>query len=78
MQTVARSMTFPEAVRFRAERGLSDAVVRAARMSRVSTSEYVRRTVRAQLLADGVPLPPVGNDSGPDRPAPSAALRSAA
>ncbi|MGU3538892.1 hypothetical protein [Methylobacterium sp. A54F] len=77
MQTVARSMTFPEMVRFRAEHGVSGAVMQAARRSRTSTSEYLRRALRAQLAADGVPLPPIGND-GPDRHPPAAALRSAA
>jgi hypothetical protein len=78
VQTAVRSMTFPEAVRFRAERGLSDAVVRAARMNRVSTSEYVRRTVRAQLIADGVALPALDDGDGPRTPPPASALRRAA
>lgn len=78
MQTAARSMTFPEAVRFRAERGLADAVLRAARMNRISTSEYVRRTVRAQLLADGVALPAVDGGDGPFTPPSAPAMRQAA
>ena len=74
-----RSLTFPEAVRFRAERGLAQAVVRAGRQQRVSTSEYVRRTVRAQLLADGIHLPPILDDgTGPHPSGPAAVMRSAA
>ena len=73
-----RSLTFPEALRFRAERGLSDAVVRAARQNRVSTSEYVRRTVRAQLVSEGFKLPPISDDDGPGPAGPAAALRRAA
>ncbi|PXW59831.1 hypothetical protein [Methylobacterium sp. B4] len=59
MQTAARSMTFPEFVRFRAERGVADAILEAARKRRTSTSEYLRHALRAQLVADGVNLPPL-------------------
>lgn len=59
MQTVARSMTFPEFVRFRAERGVADALLEAARKRRTSTSEYLRHALRTQLVADGVNLPPL-------------------
>ena len=66
MQT-ARSMTFPEMVRFRAEQGVSGAIIQAARRHRTSTSEYLRQALRAQLAVDGVPLPDLDND-GPSAP----------
>ncbi|CAO4142235.1 hypothetical protein [Methylorubrum thiocyanatum] len=59
MQTAARSMTFPEFVRFRAERGVADAILEAARKRRTSTSEYLRNALRTQLVADGIELPPL-------------------
>ncbi|MBA9071493.1 hypothetical protein FHR71_005273 [Methylobacterium sp. RAS18] len=59
MQTAARSMTFPEFMRFRTERGVADAVLEAARKRRTSTSEYLRSALRAQLVADGIALPPL-------------------
>lgn len=59
MQTAARSMTFPEFLRFRAERGVADAVLEAARKRRTSASEYLRHALRTQLVADGVDLPPL-------------------
>ena len=59
MQTAARTMPFPEFVRFRAERGVADAILEAARKRRTSTSEYLRHALRAQLVADGVNLPPL-------------------
>ena len=59
MQTAARSMSFPEFVRFRAERGVADAIVEAARKKRTTTSEYLRQALRAHLVADGVSLPPL-------------------
>ncbi|WP_375408945.1 hypothetical protein [uncultured Methylobacterium sp.] len=59
MQTVTRSMTFPEMVRFRTERGIADAINAAARQHRTSTAEYLRRALREKLEADGVSLPPL-------------------
>ncbi|KQQ14805.1 hypothetical protein ASF53_09315 [Methylobacterium sp. Leaf123] len=67
MQTAARSMTFPEFMRFRTERGVADAVLEAARKRRTSTSEYLRSALRAQLVADGIALPPL--DMPPHREA---------
>ena len=67
MQIVSRSMTFPEMVRFRTERGLTDAINMAARRNRTSTSEYLRRALREKLEADGVSLPPL--DAADDRQA---------
>lgn len=57
MQPAARSMTYPEFVRFRAENGITDAIVQAARRSRITTSEFLRQAVRAKLTDDGIPLP---------------------
>ena len=57
MKTAERSMTYPEFVRFRAEGGISGAIVQAARRSRITTSEFLRQAVRAKLMADGVCLP---------------------
>lgn len=59
MQTAARSMSLPEFVRFRAERGIADALLEAARKRRTSASEYLRHALRTQLVADGVDLPPL-------------------
>lgn len=59
MKIAERSMTYPEFVRFRAEDGISDAIVQAARQHRITTSEFVRQAVRARLAADGVFLPPI-------------------
>lgn len=72
-----RAKNFPEIVRFRAEPGLTGAIVGAARQQRTSAGEYLRRALRAQLVADGVNLPPL---DGPDdhTPAPAAAARIAA
>lgn len=59
MQTVVRSMTFPEMVRFRTERGIATAINAAARQHRTSTAEYLRRALREKSEADGVSLPPL-------------------
>lgn len=59
MKIVERSMTYPEFVRFRAENGVADAVLEAARKRRTSASEYLRHALRTQLVADGVDLPPL-------------------
>ncbi|KAB1068138.1 hypothetical protein [Methylobacterium planeticum] len=59
MPLTVRSMTFPEMVRFRAERGIATAISAAARQTRTSTSEYLRRAMREKLEADGVSLPPL-------------------
>ena len=67
VQTAARSMSFPEFVRFRAERGVADALLEAARKRRTSASEYLRHALRTQLVADGVDLPPL--DTAPNRDA---------
>jgi len=48
---------FPEAILFKAERGLRAALLEAAQKERQSASEYVRRRLRAALQADGVALP---------------------
>ena len=48
---------FPEAILFKAERGLRAALLEAAQKERQSASEYVRRRLRAALLADGIELP---------------------
>jgi hypothetical protein len=47
----------PEAILFKAERGLRAALLEAAQKERQSASEYVRRRLRAALLADGIALP---------------------
>lgn len=75
MKTADRSMTYPEFVRFRAENGISGAIVQAARQSRITTSEFLRKAVRAKLQADGVDLPPL---DGPDDHTPAPAARIAA
>ena len=62
MPSPSKTQNFPATVRFRAEPGLSTAVAQAARLNRTSAGEYLRRAVRAQIRADGVPLPPVGAD----------------
>lgn len=49
---------FPEAILFKAERGLRAALLEAAQKERQSASEYVRRRLRAELQADGIELPP--------------------
>ena len=48
---------FPEAILFRAERGLRAALLEAVQKERQSASEYVRRRLRAALQADGIALP---------------------
>src|SRR6516162_7237231 len=48
----------PEAILFKAERGLRAALLEAAQKERQSASEYVRRRLRAELQADGIELPP--------------------
>ena len=59
MSAYNRSKNFPEIVRFRAEPGLTGAITNAARQQRTSAGEYLRRALRAQLVADGVSLPPL-------------------
>lgn len=59
MRALNKSFRLPEVLNFRAEHGLSNAVVEAARRQRTSASEYLRRAVRNTLVQDGVPLPPV-------------------
>jgi len=49
---------FPEAILFKAERGLRAALLEAAQRERQSASEYARRRLRAALQADGIELPP--------------------
>lgn len=66
MQTAARSMSLPEFVRFRAERGIADALLEAARKRRTSASEYLRHALRTQLVADGVELPPLDSTATRD------------
>ena len=61
MKIAERSMTYPEFVRFRAEDGISGAIVQAARQHRITTSEYLRQAARAKLKADGVELPDLGS-----------------
>ncbi|TXM65784.1 hypothetical protein [Methylobacterium sp. WL120] len=60
MKIAERSMTYPEFVRFRAEDGISGAIVQAARQHRITTSEFLRQAVRAKLTAEGVELPDLG------------------
>ena len=60
MKITERSMTYPEFVRFRAEDGISGAIIQAARQHRITTSEFLRQAVRAKLTADGVQLPDLG------------------
>ena len=50
---------FSKPVRFRAEPGLNHAVAKAARQARTSSADWMRRALRAQLVADGVNLPPL-------------------
>jgi len=57
MKIAERSMTYPEFVRFRAEDGISGAIVQAARQRRITASEFVRQAVREKLTAEGVKLP---------------------
>ena len=59
MKIAERSMLFPEFVRFRAEDGIMEAVLLAARQHRITTSEFLRQAVRAKLAAEGVALPPL-------------------
>lgn len=59
MSVYQRAKNFPEIVRFRAEPGLTAVIVDAARQHRTSAGEYLRRALRAQLVADGVALPPL-------------------
>lgn len=59
MSTYHRPKNFTEIVRFRVERGLTGAVADAARQHRTTAGEYLRRALRAQLIADGVGLPPI-------------------
>lgn len=60
MNIFDRAMTYPEAIRFRLEDGMSNVIVRAAQERRISVSEYVRTAVRTKLTADGVRLPELG------------------
>ena len=55
---------FPEAILFKAERGLRAALLEAAQKERQSASEYVRRRLRAALQADGIELPPFEPETG--------------
>src|SRR3954469_23896706 len=55
----SKAMAFKETLRFRVEPGITRAVVEAARRERVTTSDYIRRALRARLVGDGVGLPPV-------------------
>ena len=55
----ADRIEFSEPVRFKAEPGLTGAVATAARQARTSSAEWMRRALRAQLVADGVTLPPL-------------------
>ena len=50
---------FSEPVRFKAEPGLNRAVATAARQTRTSSSEWMRRALREKLAAEGVALPPL-------------------
>lgn len=51
---------FSEAVQFRAEQGLNQAVAIAARQARTTSAEWMRRALREKLTADGVRLPELG------------------
>ncbi|WP_267355244.1 MULTISPECIES: hypothetical protein [unclassified Methylobacterium] len=50
---------FSDPVCFRAEPGLTRAVATAARQARTTSSEWMRRTLREKLAAEGVALPPL-------------------
>ena len=63
MSLAARSMHYEDHVRFRAERGINDALTQAARAQRLSASEYARQAIRAKLIQDGVPLPAIERPS---------------
>jgi hypothetical protein len=54
---------FPEAILFKAEKGFNAALREAAQRERQSASEWVRRRLRAALLADGIKLPPFEPES---------------
>ncbi|GEP00036.1 hypothetical protein [Methylobacterium haplocladii] len=73
----ADRIQFSEAVRFKAERGLTRAVADAARRSRTSSAEYMRRALRERVTLDGVALPRIDSD-GPDDHTPAPAARIAA
>ena len=55
---------FPEAILFKAEKGFNTALREAAQRERQSASEWVRRRLRAALLADGIELPPFEPETG--------------
>jgi len=67
MPATAKTQNFPATVRFRAEPGLSAAVAQAARLSRTSAGEYLRRAVRDRIVADGISLPPIPARPGRDQ-----------
>ena len=60
-------MTYPETLRFCAERGLAATVAQAARRARVKPSEYLRRAARAAVERDGLDLPPLDEADAPQR-----------
>ena len=65
-------MTFPETLRFCAERGFAETIAQAARRARVKPSGYLRRAARAAVERDGVDLPPLDEaQAAPRRPAPA-------
>ena len=68
----------PSTLRLKVETELADAVDIAARQRGQTMSEFVRQSVRAQLIAHGVRLRSTSTDDGPG-PAPSApAIQQAA
>lgn len=50
---------FSVPVCFKVEPGLTQAVAAAARQARTTSSEWMRRTLREKLKAEGVALPPL-------------------
>ncbi len=59
-----RAMVFPAIVRVRTEAELPAAIAEAARRQRVTSSEFLRQSVRAAVEQAGVELPPIGGAEG--------------
>jgi hypothetical protein len=59
-------MTFPEIICVRSERGLTASMGEAARRDRTTTAEWIRRRLRQALVAEGLELPPCGEDDRPE------------
>jgi hypothetical protein len=63
-------MLYEGVVKFRAERGLADAIAEAARRDRTKSSEWTRRVLRQAVVEAGVTLPPIETTAEPARSAP--------